>query len=109
MLYQAVGVSAVTGVGADELFDAVDAASEEYWRYVAPCFCVISLTFFGVPFREYKPELEKKLKEKQDKEKRRQEKHLARLEKDLRGSKGQKVVLDASSTLSDGKDAALPI
>jgi translation initiation factor IF-2 len=30
---QAVGVSAVTGAGADELFEAVDAAADEYWKY----------------------------------------------------------------------------
>jgi putative protein kinase ArgK-like GTPase of G3E family len=30
--HQAVGVSAVTGAGVDELFEAVDAAADEYWR-----------------------------------------------------------------------------
>jgi hypothetical protein len=31
-----VGVSAVTGAGADELFEAVDAAADEYWKYGGP-------------------------------------------------------------------------
>lgn len=74
---RAVGVSAVTGAGADELFEAVDAAADEYWK-------------------DYRPELLKKVQQKEEKEKRKQEKHMARLEKDLLEAKGGKVVLDAS-------------
>jgi hypothetical protein len=46
--------------------------------------------------RDYRPELLKKMQQKEEKEKRKQEKHMARLEKDLLEAKGGKVVLDAS-------------
>jgi len=77
---RSVGVSAVVGSGLDELFSAVDAATLEYWR-------------------DYKPEMERKQKEKEEEERRRQEKHLARLEEDIRETKGKRVVLDANSRM----------
>ena len=34
VLFQSVGVSAVTGAGISEFFEAVDKAAEEYERYL---------------------------------------------------------------------------
>jgi hypothetical protein len=69
--------------------------------YVATMGDLLSAYTRDLP-RDYKPELERKLKQKEEKERNRQEKHLARLEKDLLETKGQKVVLDGTRARQPG-------
>lgn len=61
---RAVGVSAVTGQGMDDFFAAVQDAAKEYEE-------------------EYKPELERVLKEREEKEAAKQRSHLQKLMKDM--------------------------
>ncbi|KAI8916840.1 hypothetical protein BC831DRAFT_486514 [Entophlyctis helioformis] len=68
-----VGVSAVTGEGMDELFEAVEEAAKEYET-------------------EYKPELEKMLRQKQEREAGRQKEQMQRLMKDMSLGKGKEVI-----------------
>ncbi|KAJ3052026.1 GPN-loop GTPase qqt2 [Rhizophlyctis rosea] len=67
-----VGVSAVTGEGMEELFRAVDEAVEEYHK-------------------EYKPEIERMLLEKQAKEEQKRQESLQKLMKDMNLEKGKEV------------------
>ncbi|CEP15342.1 hypothetical protein [Parasitella parasitica] len=69
-----VGVSAVTGAGIDEFFQAVSDAAEEYET-------------------EYKPEIERIIREKMAKEEKNREKQLNKLMKDMKMSKGSEVSL----------------
>eukprot|EP00250_Pteridium_aquilinum_P018071 c23926_g2_i1 orf=372-1514(-) len=72
-----VGVSAVTGAGLNDFFEAVDACADEYMD-------------------TYKKELDVKRAEKEQKEELRKQETLARLKKDIEESKGQKVVLSST-------------
>lgn len=65
---QVVGVSAMTGEGMDELFEAVQEARQEYYE-------------------SYKPELERVIKERQQKAEKEQQENLANLLKDLKMEK----------------------
>eukprot|EP00249_Psilotum_nudum_P019236 c27156_g1_i1 orf=84-1187(+) len=73
-----VGVSAVTGTGIDDFFAKVEAGADEYMA-------------------GYRVELEIRQAEKQHKEELRTQENLARLQKDIEGSKGQRVVLSSVS------------
>ncbi|KAJ2959219.1 hypothetical protein NQZ79_g5314 [Umbelopsis isabellina] len=73
-----VGVSAVTGEGMDEFFTAVDQATEEYEK-------------------EYKPEIERLIREKQEKEEQHRQQQLSKLMSDMKVSKGSEVPLGAQS------------
>jgi len=77
-----VGVSAVTGAGMDKFFEAVADATKEYNE-------------------EYKPFLEKKAAENKRQKEEQQHKNRAALKKDLAKSKGQPVVLKATSPEDD--------
>ncbi|CAO3679369.1 unnamed protein product [Umbelopsis vinacea] len=80
-----VGVSAVTGEGMDEFFQAVDEATVEYEK-------------------EYKPEIERLIREKasdstneQEKEEQHRQQQLSKLMSDMKVSKGSEVALDPNS------------
>ncbi|KAI8372779.1 uncharacterized protein BYT42DRAFT_594728 [Radiomyces spectabilis] len=80
-----VGVSAVTGQGVDEFFQAVDDAAEEYER-------------------EYKPEIERMIREKMEREEKNREQQLNKLMSDMKVSNGTEVDLDENgSRLEDEK------
>jgi len=73
-----VGVSAVTGEGIDDFFDAVKAATEEYET-------------------EYKPEIERLIQEKQEKEEQHRQQQLSKLMNDMKVSKGTEVPMGPGS------------
>ncbi|CAM0140759.1 hypothetical protein VKS41_008029 [Umbelopsis sp. WA50703] len=73
-----VGVSAVTGEGMEEFFTAVDEATEEYEK-------------------EYKPEIERLIREKQEKEEQHRQQQLSKLMSDMKVSKGSEVPLGEQS------------
>lgn len=75
-----VGVSAVTGEGMDEFFTAVDQAAEEYEK-------------------EYKPEIERLIREKQEKEEQHRQQQLSKLMSDMKVSKGSEVPLGQQSSM----------
>ncbi|TPX62540.1 hypothetical protein PhCBS80983_g00298 [Powellomyces hirtus] len=70
------GVSAMSGAGMDEFFDAVAEARVEYET-------------------EYKPEIEKMLEVKREKEEQKRQESLAKLMQDMKLDKGKEVSLDA--------------
>eukprot|EP01092_Planopodium_desertum_P012840 TRINITY_DN6088_c1_g1_i1.p1 TRINITY_DN6088_c1_g1~~TRINITY_DN6088_c1_g1_i1.p1 ORF type:complete len:135 (-),score=4.98 TRINITY_DN6088_c1_g1_i1:44-400(-) len=70
-----VGVSAVTGKGIDEFFEAIKKAALDYEK-------------------GYKAELLAKIAEKRKIEEERQKENLERLKRDLETSKGRETVLD---------------
>lgn len=74
---RSVGVSAVTGYGMEEFFETVNAAAEEYDE-------------------TYKPQLEKRMREKREREEERKEKELQKLKEDMKETQGRNVILDAS-------------
>eukprot|EP01116_Phalansterium_solitarium_P016596 TRINITY_DN387_c1_g1_i1.p1 TRINITY_DN387_c1_g1~~TRINITY_DN387_c1_g1_i1.p1 ORF type:complete len:358 (-),score=137.53 TRINITY_DN387_c1_g1_i1:251-1324(-) len=76
---RAVGVSAVTGAGMDEFFQAVDDAAKEYYSV-------------------YRVELDRRIAKKQAQEEKRREREMAKLRRDIEASKGGTIVLDASQT-----------
>ncbi|KAK4516062.1 Mitochondrial import inner membrane translocase subunit tim23 [Mucor velutinosus] len=79
-----VGVSAVTGAGIDEFFQAVSEAADEYEV-------------------EYKPEIERMIREKMAKEEKNREKQLNKLMKDMKMSKGSEVSLNKDHNLEDDR------
>nr|KAJ3419622.1 hypothetical protein HK105_006726 [Polyrhizophydium stewartii] len=78
-----VGVSAVTGDGMDELFEAVQEAAQEYMT-------------------EFKSELERRMREKEEREAARRESNLQRLMKDMALNKESEVVLDGTRRAGRG-------
>ncbi|KAI5668535.1 hypothetical protein M9H77_18388 [Catharanthus roseus] len=83
---RSVGVSAVSGAGMDEFFKAIEASAEEYME-------------------NYKPDLEKRLAEKQQLEDQRRRENMDKLRKDMEKSKGETVVLNTGlkDKRSEGK------
>ena len=49
-LLQAVGVSAVTGAGMDDLFAAIHSAAQDYHKYVHYHCCILSLMMMYIGF-----------------------------------------------------------
>ena len=81
------GVSAATGQGMDVLFDKFDLAAAE--------------------FREtYLPDLERRAAQRRTLEVARQQKDLAKLRHDLTTSKGDRLVIDASSSSGGGSSSS---
>jgi len=72
-----VGVSSVTGFGVDQLFEAINSAADDYYK-------------------NYKPELDKKIFDKKEKEEKRRLKELEKLKEDISKVGGQTVVLDGT-------------
>lgn len=70
-----VGVSAITGMGVDKFFEAVENAATDYDLY-------------------YKPEIDRKKEEWKEKAEKLKQKELEKLQRDLEATKGQTVVLD---------------
>jgi GPN-loop GTPase len=88
-----VGVSAMTGAGIKEFFEAVDEKAEEFER-------------------DYRPELERRKKQREEQEKENRQKELGKLMRDMavsgdggpRIAKGSPVPNDDMDTLSDLED-----
>ncbi|MCO5570401.1 hypothetical protein L7F22_024122 [Adiantum nelumboides] len=74
---RSVGVSAITGSGLNDFFDAVDECADEYMS-------------------TYKKELEARKAEKEQEEEMRKQESLAKLKRDIEESKGKKVVLSST-------------
>ncbi|KND02803.1 GTPase NPA3 [Spizellomyces punctatus DAOM BR117] len=79
------GVSAVTGAGMDELFTAFDEARKEYET-------------------EYRPEIERILREKQERQQKQRDENLDKLMHDLSLEKGREVNLDPKVDESHAED-----
>ncbi|KAL3528290.1 hypothetical protein ACH5RR_007612 [Cinchona calisaya] len=91
---RSVGVSAVSGVGMDAFFKAIEASAQEYME-------------------NYKPDLDKRRAEKEHLEEQRRRENMERLRKDMEKSRGETVVLNTGlkdrevndKTMMDDEDA----
>ncbi|EIM24214.1 hypothetical protein WALSEDRAFT_42429 [Wallemia mellicola CBS 633.66] len=81
-----VGISAMTGAGMQEFFEAVDECREEYYK-------------------DYKPELERLRKERQEKSEERKKDSLNRLIKDMKTNDEEPIESDASEEEGETLDA----
>ncbi|KAF2401397.1 hypothetical protein EJ06DRAFT_529533 [Trichodelitschia bisporula] len=84
-----VGVSAMTGDGVDEFFEAVEEKKQEFER-------------------DYKPELERRRKQREEEKEQRREKELGKLLSDMQvdaaKGKGKKPVKEEPETVSEAED-----
>ncbi|CAH9129269.1 unnamed protein product [Cuscuta epithymum] len=85
---KSVGVSAVSGTGIDEFFNAINASAEEYME-------------------TYKAELDKRRTEKQRLEEERRLENIEKLRRDMNSSSGETVVLNTGLKDKQGRSNSM--